>query len=448
MNNNLRFPISDIAQEIYQGFVNFAKSANTNFENSTIIEESNKYDLRFNNYEKYHKKENDRINTGFYSTFHNITSKGHSIILTFNEFKFKRLSFSGEHMQMRKQGYEYFCYPFKKNNAFIFISPSGAVKFNHGNKTYWLSISNVNKFPFNIIGIDVTKLLPKLLFNNKKNEWCENHIFIEKIDNFKVIKQNNFTKTLYGDCSNLQQFINRIKTIDEPLSYKQFIDLTFDDMYMIMSLAPVFKNPINFIDNYKEFIKIRVNNHNYITYFDDLLKIANETNNKVNFSLNETNIKEQHDRMLLENIDKMKAKTIHVDDKFLVIEKYLPSNFKMIKDGKELLFESLTQKHCVNSYANQINDGTCCILTCDYNDRKYTAEIKYGKDWFKNDNKDKYTINQFKGYANISTPKALENELINIIDTINEKELKIKNNKGTFDKPFDEMVVEYIDNSF
>jgi len=59
MNNNLRFPISEIAQELYEKMVLFAKSANTNYDQQegdiTYIDEPNKYELRFNNYQKYLK---------------------------------------------------------------------------------------------------------------------------------------------------------------------------------------------------------------------------------------------------------------------------------------------------------------------------------------------------------------------------------------------------------
>ncbi len=461
MNNNLRFPISEIAQELYEQMVLFAKSANTNVDQQegdiTHIDESNKYDLRFNNYQKYLKKGGDSIHTTFYSAFYNVTEKGHSIILTLTEFKSRRLSFSGEHLKMRKEGYEYFCYPSKKNVSFVFISPSSSIKFNLPSKktTVWLSLANIKFFPFNYFLINDNdkkiKLSCKLLFNNKKNEWCENHIKKEsskKESLFSLATKTNFTKTIYGSCSNLQQFINKIKTIDEPLSYKQFINFSFDDMYEIMSIAPIFKNPVNFIDKYKEFKKVSNKSSNYNTYFDDLVKIANETDNKINFSLNESNIKEQHDKMLLENLDKMKAKSIHVDDKFLLLEKYLPKEFKIIKTGKELLFEGLTQKHCVNSYSNNINRGECCIITTEYNDRRYTAEIRFGTNWFKDDTEPQYIINQFKGYANISAPKALEAELNSIIDIVNEKELKIKNKKEVFNTSHNYEVVEYIGNPF
>jgi hypothetical protein len=459
MNNNLRFSISDLAQELYSLLVEFAKSANTNeLENNdiTVIDDNNKYDLRYNNYQKYLKKGGDTIRNGFYTAYYNVTEKGHSIILSINEFKLRRLSFSGEHLEMRKKGYEYFCYPSKKNVSFVFISPSGSIKFNlpSGNKSVWLSISNIKQFPFNFFGInkhnEKIKLSNKLLFNNKKNQWCENHIgkVTSKEDTFILTTKTNFSKSTYNSCSNLQQFINKIKTIDEPLSYKQFKDLSFDEIYEIMSTAPIFKNPVNFIDNFDNFNKLKSKNSDYNTYFDDLVKIANETDNKINFSLNESNIKEQHDKMLLENLDKMKAKSIHVDDKFLLLEKYLPKEFKIIKTGKELLFEGLTQKHCVNSYSTNINRGECCIITTEYNDRRYTAEIRFGTNWFKDDTELQYIINQFKGYANISAPKVLEAKLNSVIDIVNEKELKIKKKKEIFNTSHNYEVVEYIGNPF
>jgi hypothetical protein len=461
MNNNLRFSVSELAQELYALLVLFAKSANTNeLENNdvTVIDENNKYDLRFNNYQKYLKKGDDTIRNGFYTAYHNVTEKGHSIILSINEFKNRRLSFSGEHLQMRKKGYEYFCYPSKRNVSFVFISPSGSIKFNppSKNKPVWLSLSNIKNFPFNFFGINDNneriKLTKKLIFNNKNNEWCENHIgrTTSKEDTFALTTKTNFTKSIYTSCSSLQQFINKIKTIDEPLSYKQFKNLSFDDIYEIMSLAPIFKNPVNFIDNYNSFKKLKSKNSNYNTYFDDLIKIANETDNKINFSINESNVKEQHDKMLLENLDKMKAKTIHVDDKFLILEKYLPKEFKMLKNGIELLFEGLIQKHCVNSYSDKINRGECCILTTEYDEKRYTAEIHFGKHWFSNDNEHIYRIQQFTGYANSSVPNELKSKLQDIIDEVNKKEKKYIKKKEALNTSLNEPTheIQYIDNLF
>jgi len=463
MNNNLRFPISDLAQELYDKMVIFAKFSNNSRDHQegefTFINESNKYDLRFNNYDKYLKKGGENVHNTFYSTFHHVTDKGHSIILTLTEFKSRRLSFSGEHLKMRKEGYEYFCYPFKKNVSFVFISPSGSIKFNLPSKktTVWLSLSNIKYFPFSYFGItndnEKLNLSCKLLFNNKKSEWCEKHMrrITSKDDIFSLATKTNFTKSTYGSCSNLQQFINKIKTIDEPLSYKQFKDLSFDDIYEVMSTAPIFKNPVNFIDNYDTFKKLKYKNSNYSTYFDDLIKIVNETDNKINFSLNESNIKEQHDTMLLENLDKMKAKSIHVDDKFLILEKYLPKEFKIIKTGKELLFEGLIQKHCVNSYSSNINQGSCCILTTEYDEKRYTAEIHFGTSWLSDDTLHTYRVNQFKGYANSSVPKQLLIKLQEIIDEVNKKEKKYINKKEVLKTSLNEHnynVIEYVDNPF
>jgi hypothetical protein len=463
MNNNLRFPISDLAQELYDKMVIFAKFSNDSRERQegefTFINEPNKYDFINEHYQKYLKKGNDNIKIHFYSVFHHVTEKGHSIILTTTEFKNRRLSFSGQHLEMRKKGYEYFCYPFKQNVSFVFISPSGSIKFNPPSKktTLWLSLANIKYFPFNYFGItndnEKLNLSRKLLFNNKKNEWCEKHIrrITSKDDMFSLATKTNFTKSTYGSCSNLQQFINKIKTIDEPLSYKQFKDLSFDEIYEIMSTAPIFKNPVNFIDNYDSFKKFKNKNSDFNIYFDDLIKIANETDNKINFSINESNIKEQHDKMLLENLDKMKAKSIHVDDKFIILEKYLPKEFKIIKTGKELLFEGLIQKHCINSYSSNINQGSCCILTTEYDEKRYTAEIHFGTSWLSDDTLHTYRVNQFKGYANSSVPKQLLIKLQEIIDEVNKKEKKYINKKEVLKTPLNEHnynVIEYVDNPF
>ena len=68
MNNNLRFPISDIVYELYNRMYNFAKEANVNviIEDVTIIDENNKYELRLNNYKKYLKLGESNIQNIFY----------------------------------------------------------------------------------------------------------------------------------------------------------------------------------------------------------------------------------------------------------------------------------------------------------------------------------------------------------------------------------------------
>ncbi len=145
------------------------------------------------------------------------------------------------------------------------------------------------------------------------------------------------------------------------------------------------------------------------------------------------------------------AKQIHVDDKYLILEKYLPKQFKMIKNGKDLLFEGLTQKHCVNSYSDNINRGQCCILTTEYDEKRYTAEITFGRSWLSDDNQEVYRINQFKGYANSSVPNELMSKLQDVINEVNKKEKKYINKiKGPINDPFiDNLeVVEYVGNPF
>jgi hypothetical protein len=123
----------------------------------------------------------------------------------------------------------------------------------------------------------------------------------------------------------------------------------------------------------------------------------------------------------------------------------------MIKDGKELLFEGLTQKHCVNSYSDNINRGDCCILTTEYDEKRYTAEISFGKyNWLDDYNQEIYRINQFKGYANSSVPRELMSKLQDVINEVNKKEKKyISKIKGSTNDPFEtHEVVECIGNPF
>jgi hypothetical protein len=131
-------------------------------------------------------------------------------------------------------------------------------------------------------------------------------------------------------------------------------------------------------------------------------------------------------------------------------QKYLPKEFKIIKNGIELLFEGLIQKHCVNSYVSNINRGECCILTTEYNEKRYTAEIHFGTSWLSPNTEHTYRVNQFKGYANTSPPKALQNKLQDIIDEVNKKEKKYISKKEGLNTSLYEHTpqIQYIDNLF
>jgi hypothetical protein len=85
----------------------------------------------------------------------------------------------------------------------------------------------------------------------------------------------------------------------------------------------------------------------------------------------------------------------------------LPPEYERILTRERLVAEGQTQRHCVASYAGQINRDKCAIFSTVYEDKRYTIQIVYKK---KNERK-KFAVSQIRGFANAPCPNELWTEI-------------------------------------
>ena len=118
-----------------------------------------------------------------------------------------------------------------------------------------------------------------------------------------------------------------------------------------------------------------------------------------------TRIADEHRKMTKERIIK-DIKAIKVAERYKILFKDADIQAELIETKERLLEESITQDHCVATYANQINAGSCAIFCITWEDKKYTLQVN---SYFQNV--------QFKGHRNCDAPEACTkkvNELLKV----------------------------------
>jgi len=403
--NELRYDLREIAVEIFKEVseretitnrlsINFVDNDKM-FE--TIVDDT-KVETKYKKINFYTNKTD--VYGAITSVYFYETEKGYSIITKTRENKICNLKYTGKHKEKRKEGFLYFSYEKLSTSKIIFLSKNGILKI----KNKYLSLSTYK----GLKGYIKFETAKKILFIHKNNEWCDKHFFN---DNIGI---QPFSNSFLRQCSSLQKFINSIKTIDNPISSRYFENATFSDISHVMSTLPFVKNPSKLIENISQLVENI--SHGDDEIFIDTLKMCMELNIKFNFTLNKNSLRKQHDKILLDNLDKFEVKDIKVNEKYLPLKEELPSTFRLIETGRDLYYEGLTQKHCVNTYSTKINSGGCCILSTTYNDEKYTIEVT-----FNSHVKNGFYVNQIRGFKNKSAPIPLANAVREYIIKINNK---------------------------
>lgn len=140
--------------------------------------------------------------------------------------------------------------------------------------------------------------------------------------------------------------------------------------------------------------------------FGDTLRFAHCLNKKVDMSWSVNRFMQEHNEMQL-----IVSNTLFgIGDRPLTISPIFDSAIDLIpgiiRTTKELSIEGMNQKHCVGTYASEIDKGNCVI----FNYKGYTLQI--GKSI-------PLSIMQFRGKRNASAPEELRDEVNLILDKIN-----------------------------
>ncbi|MCJ8341640.1 MAG: PcfJ domain-containing protein [Cetobacterium sp.] len=150
--------------------------------------------------------------------------------------------------------------------------------------------------------------------------------------------------------------------------------------------------------------------YDYKGYISDYIRmtINFSKSKKVNLKIKSVKrILEEHDRLTKEMYEK-ETPTIKIKKNSKFKNLKLSYEFEKIKTKKRLIQETREQKHCVWSYAEDINKDKCMIYSTIFEGNRYTLEIRI--------NRKKYKLAQIKGFRNSLVPQEL-------IDSI-EKQLK------------------------
>lgn len=108
-------------------------------------------------------------------------------------------------------------------------------------------------------------------------------------------------------------------------------------------------------------------------YFEDSLKMAKTLGRKVNCRWGEKRLKEEHDNWAREigNIvlDCELEYDLNIRKLYEVFAEF--SGYKLLKTNKEMILEGMIQNHCVGTYIDKVQTGTCAIYHVD----GYTLQV-------------------------------------------------------------------------
>lgn len=110
-------------------------------------------------------------------------------------------------------------------------------------------------------------------------------------------------------------------------------------------------------------------------------------------------IEDEHRKMTKEIMIKG-IKEVKVHEKYKTLFQDSDLSFELIQDKTRLLQESLLLDHCVASYGNQINSGSCAIFSFKWEEKSYTLQVNH-----------EFHNVQFRGHRNCDAPLELSNKV-------------------------------------
>ena len=193
------------------------------------------------------------------------------------------------------------------------------------------------------------------------------------------------------------------------------------------------KEILKYLDG-PEHLTLEMLNH---PLFMDTCKMAKTLGRKVNCHWNVKRLKQEHDRWSLEItntlLDCEKEYDLNIKPAYKKFGEY--SGYNLLLTNKDLLREGMLQHHCVGTYIDRVNNGSCAI----YHIKGYTLQVKIvllnwekrvctaekSNDFFMAEkyqvteifnklnasHKKALVISQFKGVYNEEAPAALTKEV-------------------------------------
>jgi len=338
--------------------------------------------------------------------------KGWLFIKENQVINFKQLTFGKKHREKIKEGYSFQAYV-RKSEIKLFITNTGICQFKNHQISRYLSLATIVQFQTICSG----KLLAKMISIRTNNEWLEKYI-----TGFSIMKSIPMAEL--RECSSFQKMLTKINLTDHPVSAEWFINRTLEEVFEMMVNATYMHNPVAYFKDNVEYV------YEEKRLLTDTLNMAKDSG--IKFYYNMKQIKEKHDEMLLASLEaNTTIPNLTISTFWRTIHEKFFENWELIESGKRLKKEGIIMKHCVGSYHGIINNGSSCIFTIEYNDKRYTLELIKQRGAVNQ----KIQLSQCKGYANSACDTTLMDQIIYQLKGANEY---LEHNK------IDERVVETI----
>jgi|GEM_PF-4815652 len=121
--------------------------------------------------------------------------------------------------------------------------------------------------------------------------------------------------------------------------------------------------------------KLKTDDENFTIH--DYIKMVIRVEKKVNLKFcSFKKLKNKHDDLVDPYVRIVGTKKMTIPKDSLFRKLKLPNNYRIIKTGKDLFIEGKTMHHCVYSYLDKVNRGTCAIIHIIHCEEPYTAEIR------------------------------------------------------------------------
>lgn len=185
--------------------------------------------------------------------------------------------------------------------------------------------------------------------------------------------------------------------------------------------------PWDFIRVWKQIKKNLINVENLKTefldnnLFMDACRLGGLLGHKVNCSWSLKRLKQEHDDWTkqVDNIVMAYEPIIHLDIAQVYLDFAEFSGYDILKTNHELIAEGRIMRHCVGSYANNVNAGESGIFRIE----GHTLELSYRTNWNTETktitHKKELMVNQLKGVSNQDAPKDLHDGIMIMVDTFN-----------------------------
>ena len=272
------------------------------------------------------------------------------------------------------------------------------------NKKFWL-ISNVTKRGNVILPLTLSKIKTEFSLSSI----VENYL----INKFSWLRHMVENSVLYNTAFNT--IINKkIYSLKDALKYQYKVPITpakilfkFKDNH----LSKYFKYHLKYLDNIENLQEEWFDNSVY-GILQDSLKMAKTLNKKINCSWTPRRLKEEHDKwakIITEILYNDANRELNIDELYKQFAN--ETGYHLLTETKHMFEEGMRMNHCVVTYVNQVDNGSCAIFHVD----NYTLQVN--AHW--NNGKTILHMGQFSGYSNGKVPEELKKEVEEKINKFN-----------------------------